>query len=227
MTSPFDALIRAYQALTQPDLVSPLPKQGGVSYVTGTNLAPIGHVSAATPAPTAPPSAPTPSAPADPNYRFAYETLPRDANYAANGPRPGFQPSQPPAQIGSVIRNIFPNEATKAALIASTENAQFDPNRADNVNAGQGGQDRGIFQINSNTFNGLMQRRGDELKNLGINSFEDMRDPTKNAHVAKMIMSEGGAGRWFGWQDTGYNLNNNWFSAPDRGAYAEALKRQR
>jgi len=189
-------------------------------------------VPGATPYPSATPlPSPTSRPTVDPNFRFAYEQFPQDTN--APG-RKNFKPNQPPEKIAQIIRNVFPNEATAAALVASTENAQFDSNRADNVNA-DGTADRGIFQINQNTFNGLMERQGNKLKKLGINNFDDMRDPEKNALVAKMI-KEGassyrpetnpeGWGGWFGWQDTGYDLNKGYYSANRRIKYEQGKKK--
>ena len=75
-----------------------------------------------------------------------------------------------------------------------------------------------------------MQRQGAKLKELGINSFEDMYDPSKNIAVAKLIQqgskqanpNAAGYGGWFGWQDNGYNLNNGYYaeSQKDRIKYA-------
>lgn len=187
---------------------------------------------------TVPQATPRPVQPNDPAFRFAYETMPRDQTWAEKGPRPGFQPAQPPADIGQVIRDVFPNEATMAALLASTENGQFDPRRKDNVNANGQGRDRGIFQINENSFNGLMERQAEKLAQMGINSYEDMYDPKMNAQVAKLI-KEGsksynqslgkdtsGVGGWYGWQDTGYDLNKGWFSKNDRIAYEQGKKKK-
>lgn len=167
---------------------------------------------------------------ADPNFRFAFETMKRDPVYAQIGPRPNFNPVQPPANIGEIFRNVFPNEATKAATLAVTENSQYDPIRPDAVNRDEAGQelsrDRGLFQINNKTFNGEMDRYGDKLRAQGINSYEDMYDAKKNAQFAKHLLDAYGAGRWFGWQDTGYDLNNDYYSAPRRIDY-ELKKRGR
>lgn len=174
-----------------------------------------------------------PQAP-DPNFRFAYENLPRDNYYAQNGPRPGFQPAQPPKPVADLIREFFPHEATAAAAVMASENATFDPNRPDNVNS-DGSPDRGIPQINKGSFDGLMQRQGRYLKSQGISSFDDMRDPRKSFIVASLIHLNSqqanpqsqGWGPWFGWQDTGFNINNNLYSAPHRGKYEVAKKEQR
>jgi len=176
-----------------------------------------------TPTPMPSPMLSQPAPATNDKFRFAYEMIPRDQYWADNGPRPGFEPQQPPKAIADLIRKVFPEEATKAALLASTENAQFDPGRADNVNdGGKGSRDRGIFQINEDTFNGLMKRRGNELKQMGVKSYQDMYDAEKNTLVAKMVLEEGGFGRWYGWQDTGYNMNGNRYSKEDRGLYEEA-----
>lgn len=169
-------------------------------------------------------------------FVFDYGSMPVDQEWRAKGPRPNFNPQQPPAQIGRIIRDVFPHDATAAATIASTENATFDSNRADNVNS-DGTVDRGIFQVNQNTFNGLMQRQGNKLKELGITSFDDMRDPRKNALVARMIRDGArayrpetnpeGWGGWFGWQDTGYDLNKGYYTKGDRVEHAEKKKKER
>lgn len=162
-------------------------------------------------------------------FRFAYETLPRDEGWANGaGPRPNFTLKQPPSNIAQIIREIFPDEATAAAAVAGSENGRFEPGpTADNVWNKDGSIDRGIFAINSNTFNGLMSRQGGKLKEMGINNFESMYDPRKNAQVAKMIRAGSkqanpqtqGWGPWFGWQDVGFDLNNDYYSKSDRVNY--------
>lgn len=182
----------------------------------------------ATPLPT-PTPAPIQQPAGNDGFIFDYNQLPRDQYYAQHGPRPNFQPQQPPPHIGSIIREVFPNEATRAAGLAVTENSQFDPKRKDAINydkkTGQElSRDRGLFQINNNTFAAEMSKFGDKLRGMGINSYEDMYDARKNALFAKHLHETYGAGRWFGWQDTGYDLKGGWFSAPLRGLYAEYKK---
>lgn len=163
-----------------------------------------------------------------------FNAIPRDQKYATTRKRKNFTPNQPPADIAKIIKKHFGDEYPTAVIVAATENGEFDPKRADNVNKNDGSRDRGIFQINSSTFNGLMERQGAKLKAYGIDSYEDMYDPDKNAYVAKLI-KEGskqanpktnGWGGWFGWQDTGYDINNGYFSAYDR-LYYELEKRGR
>lgn len=76
------------------------------------------------------------------------------------------------------------------------ENFDFNP-LAENKNS-DGSIDRGLFQINSNTFSDFMRRKGDVLRSLGITSYEDMYDPTLNATMAKLIFDEQGWGAWYG-----------------------------
>lgn len=144
----------------------------------------------------------------DPSFRFAFEKYQNPT---------GFNPQQPPAYLSKIIQKTFPNEATMAALLAATENAKYNPN-AENLNDYNGHQslDRGIFQVNSDSFNGLLKRRNPEMQALGINNFNQMFDPNLNSQVAKMILDEGGPGRWFGWQNKGYDLNNGNYTLPGR-----------
>lgn len=134
-------------------------------------------------------------------------------NYPKTSWYHGFQPKTPPPAIASAIKSAFGKDAPLATFIAATENANYDPRVPDNINK-DGSKDRGVFQINEPTFNGLMQRRGGEMQKLGINSFDDMYDPVKNAQVAKMVFDEGGPGRWYGWQHKGYDLLNGQFTSP-------------
>jgi hypothetical protein len=153
--------------------------------------------------------------------------------------RKGFTPSPPPAEIADIIKKYFPDNYSQAVLVAATENAQYDPKRPDNINTKDGSHDRGIFQINSDTFNSWQQKAGDKLRAAGINSYDDMYDPEKNAFMARLIQqgakqwnnSQGfntnGWSGWFGWQDTGYNLDNGWYSAPKRVAYETGKSNQK
>ena len=221
-------LIKSLINRFRPTLVSPAPTSTEPDY--SKMKITYGRVKPSTP-PTIPTNKPIPSSQPQqttevPSFYFDYGGLRRDQQYADTGSRPNFNPSQPPTNIATPIRRHFPNEATAAALVAGTENAAYDPRRADNINP-VGGIDRGIFQINSNTFNGLMQRQGELLKSYGINSFEDMYDPDKNAFVAKLIHQNSqqanpqtaGWGPWYGWQSTGYDINKGYYSHPERIKY--------
>ncbi len=160
-----------------------------------------------------------------------FQSVKRDDKYAENHGRSNYNPSQPPKEIAQIIKKYFPDDYATAVIVAATENGTYDPTRKDNVNK-DGTKDRGIFQINENTFNGLMKRQPDALKSHDINSFLDMWDADKNAYVAKLIRDgskqanpkTNGWGGWYGWQATGYDINNGWYSLKERVRYE--LKKQ-
>lgn len=98
--------------------------------------------------------------------------------------------------ISNIIDFVFKDEADNMRLVLKGENASWNP-KAINVNK-DGSIDRGLFQINSNTFYDFKRRYPEEFKRLNINSFDDMDDPLKNAQVAKMILEEQGYKAWYG-----------------------------
>lgn len=214
--------------LSQPSGNAVNTKFGQIPFQGPKSLGPK-TVTAAEPSSTPFPSAtPMPAPASDDDFHFAFEALPRDEGWSKNGPRPNFTPKQPPSDIAKIIRDLFPDEATAAAAIAVSENGRYASGKdADNIWNKDGSIDRGIFAINSNTFNGLMERQPKKLQALGVNSFEDMHDPRKNAEVAKLIRADAkqanpktqGWGRWFGWQDVGFELNNDYYSKSDRVDY--------
>ena len=91
------------------------------------------------------------------------------------------------------MAGIDPGEA---ARVLQGENSGRDPN-AENRNR-NGSIDRGLFQINSNTFTDFMRRKGGELRKFGIETFEDMFDPEKNSIMAGFIKAEQGWRAWYG-----------------------------
>ena len=110
----------------------------------------------------------------------------------------------------NTLRQVFGPEANTASRVLNWgsqgqgtpgidyggENTGFDP-YAVNVNA-DGSRDSGLFQINENTFVDFANRHPQELAQLGIQSYQDMFDPLKNALMAKMIMGEQGYGAFYG-----------------------------
>jgi hypothetical protein len=76
------------------------------------------------------------------------------------------------------------------------ENRSYNPN-ARNFNSG-GTEDRGLFQINSDTFNDFKRRYPKTMASNKIASFDDMYDPYKNAVMANIIFNEQGFGAWYG-----------------------------
>lgn len=87
--------------------------------------------------------------------------------------------------------------------VSSGENRAFNP-KAINKNK-NGSMDLGLFQINSNTFKDYKNRRGKELAQYGIYTYEQMKDPEKNTILAKLIFDEQGHNAWYG---SPYHKNN-------------------
>ncbi len=80
----------------------------------------------------------------------------------------------------------------------------FDYNpRSLNINRDADGnylsEDRGLMAINSKTFATLQNSLayGKLMRELGINSFDDMYDPVKNMQVGFMVFNELGFGAWY------------------------------
>ena len=110
-----------------------------------------------------------------------------------------------PDEIAEQVKETFGKEAGRAAIVAGTENGRYDPT-ATNDNGGGRGVDLGIFQINSNTFNDFMRRKGKQFHAIGVDSFEDLQDPVKNIKAAKIIYDEQGWNAWYGPRNRGYNV---------------------
>lgn len=117
---------------------------------------------------------------------------------------PGPLPPQPPAPLAHTIANMFPQEATKAALTAATENGGFNPN-AYNQNTNNTG-DYGIMQMNSGTLHDFLRRFPNSMKSIGVKTVEDLRDPMKNLSFAKLVKQSQGWGAWYGPKNRGFDL---------------------
>jgi hypothetical protein len=102
----------------------------------------------------------------------------------------------PKQVISAIIDYVFKDEADNMRLVLKGENASWNP-KAININK-DGSVDRGLFQINSNTFEDFKRRYPEQFKKYNINSFDDMDHPLKNALVAKMILDEQGYKAWYG-----------------------------
>ena len=59
-----------------------------------------------------------------------------------------------------------------------------------------GSIDRGLFRINSRTFNDFQRRKRKVLETNGIYGWDDMLDPGKNTKMAKLIYDEQGFDAW-------------------------------
>ncbi len=67
-----------------------------------------------------------------------------------------------------------------------------------NINT-NGSEDRGIFQINSDTFKDFQNRKGLIMRNMGITHYDQMFDPQKNVDMAYLIWQEQGERAWVGY----------------------------
>lgn len=89
------------------------------------------------------------------------------------------------------------------------ENASFKP-VADSIQSDKS-IDRGLMRVNSNTFNGLMKRHPDWMRQAGVSDFSQMNDPELNARVARLILLDSN-------YDSGQIKKNpswkRWFAAP-------------
>ena len=125
-----------------------------------------------------------------------------------------FHPTQPPPKIANEFFSRFgaSNEATPAALVGWSENAGWNPN-ARNIN-NNGTIDRGLTQINSQTFNEMMNKRRyrEQLNGAGIYTAQDLYDPIKNIAAHKVTHQyEQDAGVrpwrwWYGWQNKHFKI---------------------
>lgn len=129
-------------------------------------------------------------------------------------------PRQVDPAIAQILLNSFnaTGQATNAAQVlshpASNSFISTDPLSNDHINHGEnasfrtgnidatnygGSVDRGLMRINSQTFSDWMNNPNSKSKlaKLGINSFEDMNDPQKNANFANLLQQSGGWERWF------------------------------
>lgn len=94
------------------------------------------------------------------------------------------------------IGSAFGQEAADAIRVLKGENVNHDAQARNKNN--DGSEDRGLFQINSNTFNDFWNRKQNLLRQNGINNYNDMYDPVKNARMAKIIKDEQGWKAWYG-----------------------------
>lgn len=146
----------------------------------------------------------------------AYDAKPKD-NFIQESGFKGFKRYDSGGTTGNSPKTPYDNYLTKywgnnyndaiAILtgngISSGENRQFNP-KAVNKNK-NGSMDLGLFQVNSNTFKDFKNRRGKELAQYGIYTYEQMKDPEKNTILAKMIFDEQGHNAFYG---SPYNKNN-------------------
>ena len=106
-----------------------------------------------------------------------------------------------------VISQVFGNMANDANQVLRYtdpntgqirgENTRYQTGPEVDIPNKDGSIDRGLFRINSNTFEDFMRRKKKLLANYGIDNYEDMYDPLKNSIMAKLIQEEQGWGAWY------------------------------
>lgn len=93
-----------------------------------------------------------------------------------------------------IINQIFGDQSSNAFRTLQNENSRLDP-KAENRYNSNGTVDRGIFQINSGTFNDFQRRNA---LPPSVKSFEDLFDALKNIEMAKAIYDQQGWDAWYG-----------------------------
>lgn len=119
----------------------------------------------------------------------------------------------PTGVFAEALRKNFPKEATQAAVVGWAENATkpFDPDGYNYNTPGdkqitpgfEGSGDYGQMQINSKTMEDYLRRMPDKMKEIGISSVNDLKDPNKVAAFSALIRKYQGWGAWKGWQNKG------------------------
>ena len=95
------------------------------------------------------------------------------------------------------------------------ENPSFSPTA---INRNKGGSvDTGLFQINNNTFNGMAANSfwRQAMARRGITSYEQMKDPYKNAQMAMLILMRGNFESQQGTMKSTPNYSQ-WYGAPQQ-----------
>lgn len=129
-------------------------------------------------------------------------------DYAPNwlsGPEKKVEMKATPTPFNDAIQKVFGDDWVNATNVlrwlddkgvVRGENTQFDPSVT--VKNKNGSEDRGLFQINSRTFEDFLRRKKDLLAENGIKSWDDMLNPEKNIKMAKIIYDEQGWKAWYG-----------------------------
>lgn len=118
-------------------------------------------------------------------------------------PMPSATPYPIQTPYDDIIRQEFGDEGWNAIRTlagvdgGNGENRSFDANAPDGKN-NDGTIDRGLFRINSGTFDDFMNRQKQLLNSRGIHSYEDMKDPALNTIMAKIIYDSQGWNAFYG-----------------------------
>ena len=105
-------------------------------------------------------------------------------------------PSTSTNDVVKIVQQNFGKQTKNALRTLQGENARYRFD-AENVNR-NGSIDRGLFQINSDTYNDFVRRRPELLQRAGISSWDDMFDPMLNARMARIIWDAQGWAAWYG-----------------------------
>jgi hypothetical protein len=160
-----------------------------------------------TPTPARPTATPIPTGTPLPTPKVG---MPMYFNYDKYRKSGSYVPPQPPPELAKQIVDTFPNEATQAALVASTENGRFDPN-AYNYNGNatgrfKGSGDYGVMQINNVTMQDYLRSHPKEMARIGISTPEDLKNPKKALEFSKLISQVQGWGAWYGPKNKGFEI---------------------
>lgn len=115
------------------------------------------------------------------------------------------------------INDIFGELAPQAFRTLKNENARLDP-KAENRNS-DGSIDRGIFQINQNSFDDLMRRLGSQVQDTGASTFDDLYNPEVNIALAKLLFDDRAS-----WGGSGWDA---WYGAPQDIISPDELARRK
>jgi hypothetical protein len=113
------------------------------------------------------------------------------------------QEKQLPASVSEKIHAYSDWDADLMEAIARWESSGWacdlvEDARNDDMNK-DGSKDIGLFQINSNTFKDFQNRYGNEVKDLGISTYDQLLDVDKNISFAHLVWQEQGYRAWVGY----------------------------
>ena len=167
-------------------VISPIPEENIGTWITPNKY----KVNFVTPTPTPAPVVQTQE------RTFDVEPFRKSGNY---------QIPKMPASLATKIWDMFPNEATQAAIVLGTENASYDP-KAYNWNPKDNSGDYGLAQINSRTLADRMKYEPQNVEATGVSNVYDLHDPEKNLKMMKLIRKSQGWNAWYGPKNRGFEL---------------------
>lgn len=172
------------------------------------------------------------------NYRVSGANTPTGDGFRLSVPGDNGQTFNFPPEIAQQIGNVFEpiHEATSAARVLRHpnqqtrtapelkrlgenwnrgENPDLITNNIDIPNPSDNSIDRGLFRINSNTFNGMIKDPfwKKAMATRGITKWSDMEDPNKNTQMAYLILARSN------WDTNTSSVKQNpnwgsWYAAP-------------